>query len=144
MTRERFTPEYTIVKDENMPAWSANVHVQWPKVVVEENLELLDAIEEFVEANELRKLEDGSYQKFSHGMARGKITRFLCKRITDEGSDSMESEIPMLMMDVGILKDLLEEMEQHRSSILTEDELLHRKKLQEQMDKYDADQIGVK
>ena len=131
MGRERFTPEYTIVRDENMPAWSANEHVQWPKVVVEENPELLDAIEEFVEGNHLRKLEDGSYQEFSHGMARGKITRFQSK-----------TEVPMLMMDVKILLELLHEIEENRAAVIMNDEMLSRKKLEDKMAEDGADQIG--
>ena len=143
MSRERCTPEYTIVKDENMPAWSANVHVQWPLMVVEENPELLDAIEELVEGNQLRKLEDGSYQEFSHGMARGKITRFLCKRITDEGSHRLETEISMLKMDASILLELLHEIDQNHQFILFEDELIARREMHKRMDADGADQIGV-
>ena len=132
MSRERCTPEYTIVKDENMPAWSANVHVQWPLMVVEENPELLDAIEELVEGNQLRKLEDGSYQEFSHGMARGKITPFESK-----------TGVPMLKMDASILLELLHEIDQNHQFILFEDELIARREMHKRMDAYGADQIGV-
>ncbi len=132
MARERFTPDYKIVKDENMPAWSANEHVQWPKVVVEANPELLDAIEEFVEGDQLRKLESGSYQSFSHGMVRGEITPFESK-----------AEVPMLMMDVHILLELLHEIEENRAALLNHNELVARKELQARMDADGADQIGV-